>query len=279
MPVSPDHILKAIQTIESQLALIKESLGDMSVNEGRTGLFDGEYVQLDDGTKYPIPPNYASKSMLVPGDTLRMINDPNGGDQHRFKQIAKIERAKANGIVTRKDGKFEVVCEEGSFKVLMAAIKHFEAQPGDTVTIQFAKHHTKGSWAAIEKVIKTQGQGDQLESRQSNQLQSPIASSTIAHASEKTSLPTEINKASQQQAQTQSSSKIPAVSSRSNKSDTQKQNRKSVKTSSKPTNPNRMDVKPTQVSDKTESSGQENSLPVQQGEITVPLVMDEDDLT
>lgn len=153
MSMTDEQLLHAIHTIETQLTAIKQSLsGVPGKEEGVVGTFDGEYIQLQDGRRFPIPPNYASKSMLVAGDTLRMTEDTSGGEQHRFKQIAKIERAKATGILTRKDGKFEVVCEDGSFKVLAAAIKHFEAQPGDLLTIQFAKNHLKGSWAAVEKL-------------------------------------------------------------------------------------------------------------------------------
>lgn len=152
MSVSNEQLLKAIQTIESQLAILKQAAGESGQEEGVVGTFDGEFMTLEDNRRFPIPPNYASKSMLVPGDTLRMVEDTSGNGQHRFKQIAKVERAKATGLLTRKDGKFEVICEDGSFKVLTAAVKHFEAQPGDSAVIQFAKNHTKGSWAAIEKV-------------------------------------------------------------------------------------------------------------------------------
>jgi hypothetical protein len=152
---TPEQLLQSIHVIEHQLALIKQALAEMGIREeGKIGTFDGEAMILDNGKRYLVPANYASKSMLVPGDTVRMIEDPNGVEQPKYKQIAKVERLKATGLLTRKDGKFEVVCDQGSFKVLTAAVKHFEGEVGDQVVIQFAKNHTKGSWAALERVVK-----------------------------------------------------------------------------------------------------------------------------
>ena len=36
------------------------------------GVFDGEHMIGEDGRKYLVPPNYASKSKLVEGDLLRL---------------------------------------------------------------------------------------------------------------------------------------------------------------------------------------------------------------
>jgi hypothetical protein len=190
MPASAEQLLHAVQTIETQLTLIKQSLSELGIHEeGLVGTFDGESILLENGRKQVIPPNYASKSMLIPGDTLRMTEDPTGVEQPRFKQISKVERTKATGLLTRKDGKFEVICEQGSFKVLAVAIKHFEGEPGDQVIIQFAKSHLKGSWAAVEKVIKTSNQassaatptGNGTASTIANPIASAIQPSSISH--------------------------------------------------------------------------------------------------
>ena len=105
----------------------------------------------ESGKRHQVPPNYASKTMLVPGDTIRMVEDKDGG-QTKYKQIGKAERAKASGILVKKDGKYEVLTNAGSFKVLSASIKHFNGEVGDQVFIQYPKQHVKGSWAAVEKV-------------------------------------------------------------------------------------------------------------------------------
>src|SRR5690606_11961269 len=60
---------------------------------------------------------------------------------------------KTEGVLVKKDGKYEVLSEEGSFKVLSASIKHYDGEVGDTVKIQYPKNHVKGGWAAVVKVI------------------------------------------------------------------------------------------------------------------------------
>jgi hypothetical protein len=166
MNASPQQIQQAIEIIEAQLRFLKGALREgvrlpqptstaapRGAEEGVVGIYDGEYMHLEGGKRVQVPPNYASKSMLVPGDTIRMIEDESGDPgKAKFKQIAKVERTKASGLLARKDGKYEVLCEEGSFKVLTASIKHFNGEVGDTVTIQFPKVHVKGSWAAVEKI-------------------------------------------------------------------------------------------------------------------------------
>lgn len=39
------------------------------------GEFDGQHMAGEDGKRYPIPPNYASKSKLLTGDRLKLIID------------------------------------------------------------------------------------------------------------------------------------------------------------------------------------------------------------
>jgi hypothetical protein len=300
MPNSPE-ILQAIKTIENQLAVIKQLVG-AETPEGEVGMFDGEFMHLADGRKIAVPPNYASKSMLVPGDSLRMVADPAGGDQHRFKQIAKVERAKATGLLTRKDGKFEVICEEGSFKVFAAAIKHFEAEVGDAVTIQFAKNHTKGSWAAVEKVVKSHP-SQSTSAPESPVVQSTPAPTTISHAATISHQSVEPEAAKQSEVQQPAAQGdevitppiVPAKPSVAPKADstTPKQSQSNNRPAAKKTSPARpsgpratakpLPAKPIAKSSPAPVAAAQPapipSLPVQQGEINVPIVMDEDDLT
>lgn len=152
MSDSINKIKKSIQIIEQQLAEINQILGTTPIaQDGIVGKFDGEFMLEENGKKHQIPPNYASKSMLVVGDTVKMIEDPSGG-QAKFKQIDKVERLKIEGVLARKDGKYEVLTEIGSFKVLPVSIKHYNGEPGDRVKIQIPKQYHKGGWAAVEKV-------------------------------------------------------------------------------------------------------------------------------
>lgn len=145
-------ILEAIESAEKSLALAKKLLGG-SPMAAHLGTFEGEYMILASGKRYQIPPNYASKSLLVVGDTLRLMEE---GAVNKFKQIEKVPRITTQGILTKKDGKWAVVCEQGSFWVLSAAVKHWEGEIGDEVVVQLPEKHKelKAQWAALEKVQK-----------------------------------------------------------------------------------------------------------------------------
>lgn len=145
-------ILETIESAEKSLALAKKLLGG-SPMAAHLGTFDGEYMILASGKRYQVPPNYASKSLLVAGDTLRLMEE---GAVNKFKQIEKVPRITTQGILTKKDGKWAVVCEQGSFWVLSAAVKHWEGEIGDEVEVQLPEKYKelKAQWAALEKVRK-----------------------------------------------------------------------------------------------------------------------------
>ncbi len=303
---SAEQLLKAVQVMEAQLEIVKRELNALGIKEeGTVGLFDGEAMVTEDGQRYIVPPNYASKSMLVAGDTLRMTDDPKGGDQPRFKQIAKVERAKSTGLLTRKDGKFEVICEEGSFKVLTAAVKHYEGEPGDQATIQFAKNHVKGSWAAVEKVIKA---ADQSTVAAPTPAAQPSSLSTgpavISHAPQPipepqptlatTSTPAPapavdlkpeplVAATAQPAAATETESNKPRQSHRpdTNKARTKKPASSSRNKSKSSTTPTRTASQPSSPAAKATPAPQPApaDLPPTQGEISIPAAMDDDDLT
>ena len=179
MAASPQQIAQAIKVIEDQLAFLKESLGKTPImTDGIIGVFDGEYMVEENGRRHQVPPNYASKTMLVPGDTVKKIEDPSGG-RDKFKQIGKVEREKSVGMLAKKDGKFEVLSEAGSFKVLSAAIKHYNGEVGDTVAIQFPKNHTKGSWAAVEKVYSQAESASKAKNTEASQSNGKTASPPV----------------------------------------------------------------------------------------------------
>lgn len=162
VPNSTQLILDAIEAAERSLSMAKKMLGaaaDSGLGSGVTGIFDGEFMQTDTGKRYQVPPNYASKSMLVAGDTLKLIpGDTTLNEPNRFKQIEKVERIETPAVITKKDGKWAIVCEQGSFWVLPAAVKFFNGQLGQEVTILLPKNYKelKNNWATI----KTLGPGE-----------------------------------------------------------------------------------------------------------------------
>jgi hypothetical protein len=130
-----------IETLETGI------LGDEKVIEG---IFDGEMMVSNNGETYPVPPNYASKSKLVEGDSLKLTIANDGSSV--FKQISPVERRSAIGILAQTDSGFTINSEGKSYKVLTASVTFYKAKPGDQVTIILPKDK-EAIWAVLENVI------------------------------------------------------------------------------------------------------------------------------
>jgi hypothetical protein len=122
------------------------------------GVFDGQNMVGPDGKQYPVPANYASKSKLVEGDVLKLTIAEDGS--FIYKQIGPIERKKMLGMLVQDErGDFRVLAEGRPYRVLLASLTYFKAEPGDEVTIIVPEgKETEVVWAAVENVIK-KGQG------------------------------------------------------------------------------------------------------------------------
>jgi hypothetical protein len=103
-----------------------------------------------DGHKYPVPVNYSSKSKLVQGDKMKLTIEADG--RMLYKQILPIERETKVWLLARDQGKYQVLADGISYYVLTAAVTHFKAEIGDTVTILVPKWK-EATFAAIEAVI------------------------------------------------------------------------------------------------------------------------------
>lgn len=162
-------IESAEKNIQSAKQLLREMMGGraetsseiikkaqvLSVSEGGKiieGVFDGQNMVGPDGKQYPVPANYASKSKLVEGDVLKLTIAEDGS--FIYKQIGPIERRKVLGILAQDDkGEYRVVADGKPFKVLLASLTYFKAEPGDQVTVVVPKDK-EASWGAVENVIK-----------------------------------------------------------------------------------------------------------------------------
>jgi|GEM_PF-790004 len=114
------------------------------------GVFDGESMVGKDGKKYPVPPNYASKSKLVPGDKLKLTIAQDG--TFIYKQTGPVERTKLVGALEEDDGKFKVLADGKYYNVLLASVTYFKAKPGDQISIIVPKDQ-ESDWAAVENVL------------------------------------------------------------------------------------------------------------------------------
>lgn len=119
------------------------------------GVFDGQNMMGPDGKKYPVPANYASKSKLIEGDVLKLTIADDGS--FIYKQIGPVERVKKLGMLSQtENGEHRVIVDGKSYRVLLASLTYFKAEPGDEVTIVVPKDGDT-DWAAVENVIKSDG--------------------------------------------------------------------------------------------------------------------------
>lgn len=126
-----------------------EDIADGTVVEGK---FDGQVMIGFDGKQYPVPANYASKSKLVEGDTLKLTISPNGS--FVYKQIGPVDRKHALGIVSQdENGNYYILSEGHPYKVLLASVTYFKAAPGDEVAIILPRDFA-ATWASIENILQ-----------------------------------------------------------------------------------------------------------------------------
>ncbi len=126
-------------------------------NYERVGVFDGQFMVAENGKRYQVPPNYASKSRLVVGDQLALLGELKEGDQNQFKQLDKVSRLETEGVLTKKDNQWAVVTDVGEFWVLPASVQYYEGEIGDKVKLLLPADiggRKDVAWAAVDEVIK-----------------------------------------------------------------------------------------------------------------------------
>ena len=114
------------------------------------GVFDGEKMIDAEGNDYAVSPNYASKSLLVVGDKLKLTI----GDDGRFvyKQIGPVERQHIIGELAGNGDSFYVQIDDRRYRVLKASVTYFKANIGDKLTL-VVPADSEADWAAIENKI------------------------------------------------------------------------------------------------------------------------------
>lgn len=160
-----DMVLSAEKTIQSAKAMLLQIEGKKKTGRPRKleaheeaqgtiveGTFDGQIMLGTDSKQYPVPANYASKSKLVEGDMLKLTITGTG--TFLYKQIGPIERRHALGIVTQDEsGNYYVVSNGKPYRILLASVTYFKAEPGDEVAIVIPAG-MDSTWAAIENIIQ-----------------------------------------------------------------------------------------------------------------------------
>ncbi len=117
------------------------------------GVFDGEHMIGEDGRKYSVPANYASKSKLVEGDLLRLSID--GAGRFIFKQRGPIDRQRLVGTLVQDEqmDEWRVMASGQRYRVLTASVTYYQGEPGDEVVI-LVPRNTPSSWGAVENILK-----------------------------------------------------------------------------------------------------------------------------
>ncbi len=117
------------------------------------GLFDGQNMCGADGKQYVVPVNYASKSKLVEGDTMKLTIADDGS--FIFKQIRLTPRRRVVGTLGfHQESRSHIVQAEGcSWKVLGASVSYYHARQGDEIVILIPAER-ECAWAAVDNVIK-----------------------------------------------------------------------------------------------------------------------------
>ena len=155
---SAKQLLREIMGTKSTVTSVTEKAKTVAISGGGKiieGVFDGQNMMGPDGKKYPVPANYASKSKLVEGDVLKLTIADDGS--FIYKQIGPVEREKKLGILSQtENGEYRVIVDGKSYRLLLASLTYFKAEPGDEVAI-VVPQSGDSEWAAVENVIKHDG--------------------------------------------------------------------------------------------------------------------------
>lgn len=156
-------MLQAEKTMQSAKAMLLQLEGKKKTGRKRKvedegegnvieGAYDGQIMIGVDGKQYPVPANYASKSKLIEGDLLKLTITPDGS--FIYKQIGPANRKSVIGIVSQDEkGNYFIFSEGKPYKVLLASVTYFKAEPGDEVVIVIPRD-IDSAWAAIENVLQ-----------------------------------------------------------------------------------------------------------------------------
>jgi hypothetical protein len=114
------------------------------------GIFDGQNMKSDEGKKYTLSANYASKSKLVEGDKLKLTILNNG--TFIYKQIGPVDRKNIIGTLSIINDQFFVKTSDKKYLVLPASITYFKAKNNDKLAITIPQNFNS-KWAAVDGVI------------------------------------------------------------------------------------------------------------------------------
>jgi hypothetical protein len=152
---------KTIKELKEQLQNAERELSHIApLSKRRTpnlegdiyyGEFDGENMVTEEGKVFAVPPNYASKSKMIEGDELKLTITPKG--DFIFKQIRPADRRRIIGVLGQQEnGEYIVKIGSKPYKVLLASVTYYRAQPGDEVAV-IIPSEKDSDFAALDSVV------------------------------------------------------------------------------------------------------------------------------
>lgn len=116
------------------------------------GAFTGEKMRSDDGKEYAVPPNYASKSKLAPGDRMKLTITKSGS--FIYKQTGPVERTRVIGeLAPDPSGNgWIVIAEDKPYKVLTASVTFYKGKSGDEAILLIPRD-SESQWGAVENIM------------------------------------------------------------------------------------------------------------------------------
>ena len=155
-----ENIKNLLQSALNQIEKVQNSIENLEQEDRRThyqsipgteGVFDGQYLVAQDGRKTEVPANYAAKSKLVYGDILKVFTD---SGRQIFKQIDRVERKKIEGVLAKKEGKWYLLADSGSYKISDASAEYNKAELNDRASALIPAENPKVSFASLDVVFK-----------------------------------------------------------------------------------------------------------------------------
>lgn len=140
-----DKVQNAIEVLESD-----DRRAHYQNIPGTEGVFDGQYLIAQDGRKTEVPSNYAAKSKLVYGDILKVFTD---SGRQIFKQIDRVERKTVEGVLTKKEGKWYLLTDIGTYKISDASAEYHKAELNNRASALIPAQNPKVPFASLERVF------------------------------------------------------------------------------------------------------------------------------
>lgn len=145
------QLIRDLEKLSGATATSMPGVGRTVSVPGIIGVYDGENMVTEKGDKFPVPQNYASKSGLVYGDTLKRIEEGGG---LVFKQVQRVKRLKTPGVLVKKEGRWVAVTSDGSYKVLDRTVEHFGLKEGAEILAVVPESNKTVPFAALEMPVK-----------------------------------------------------------------------------------------------------------------------------